>query len=1203
MAYAYDWESFIRIHGGEPGARDMFEKLLDDLLRQENPNKEVHIVRASPGDEGIDVYVSQKDGIDVYQCKFFMRALEDSQWQKIKKSFDAAMKPKGVTILRWILCMPREMHKEDLKKWDNFKKKHASSGIEIRLVDGNEIVARMQECDRLNNTNLMNKYFGESRRRRFTNKERIIPFTMSYANGAQGGTYVSRDDLLRKIEHCFRTKRMVFLTGMGGCGKSEMARAFAYKHRDDFDEIFWLTCDDSDKKPDLMSLMSKSDPLSKIEKTDIVNFSNRVLIIIDNCNIDYEGFLYELERETNMAKILITTRLSRIGNYNSIIPVESDDPDTFAYAVFSKNYCKKPRWGRAKEICDDEAESISDICRTVQFNTMIISLVAIRLREKSDLTISKCASQIIDGVGTITGKIDYTKDHEHRSENLKEILRFLFLDILNYPFSNAQREVLSVLSLTPALWHSIDYITSLLDVGDHEYAMKSLLDLGWIQGDSDKVTIHPLIAEVMADDGRDIIIKTPDYYENILRNYLGLPDELLGREKYLINKAAKLSHGFDSKLMVAIMLVINHGGYRSLFSKIHPEVNVAYFVYVNNYKNGVLYRSFEYRDLQRNKTYLLLDILCRVSQNEDVRLLSIYNVGVPYKLDLNVIFHGKWIKDIPDNICSMDQFVSGCDLGLKITTIGNSTFYGCKRLRGEVCFPEELKSIGNRAFSACDGLIGELRFPESLTSIGDEAFLGCKGLSGKLNLPKNLTYIGNRAFSGCKGLNGELCLPERLIYLGDRAFYLCKRLNGNLHLPATLTSIGNGTFDHCKGLDGELLFPQGLVSIGNNAFAGCEGIKCELHLPESLTSIGKKAFYGCISLKGELILPVRVTSIGDEAFSGCKGLSGEPNLPETLTNIGNDVFFGCTDIILPDWFFKTKNKSRYHRRQLLDSQQINGGINRKKSIEANQCNGSGGELNMPEGLVSIGDMAYFGRSDLVGNLNLPKSIRYIGEKAFYGCSGLRGELNLPKNLNKLGNGAFEGCYGMSGELRLPEALTCIGDNVFRDCKGLTGELYMSETVKIIGDNAFSGCEKLSGKLRLPRSVVSIGRRAFAFCRGLSGELYLPDELISIGVEAFYKCSGLRGKVHFSKKMTVIGKRAFYGCRGLNGELELLPNLLQIGEQAFYGCSLIEKIIFYNPDTKIDGVLNPYASFAICGYKNSTAEKYAYENGLVFEELT
>ena len=123
MAYAYDWESFIRIHGGEPGARDMFEKLLDDLLRQENPNKEVHIVRASPGDEGIDVYVSQKDGIDVYQCKFFMRALEDSQWQKIKKSFDAAMKPKGVTILRWILCMPREMHKEDLKKWDNFKKK------------------------------------------------------------------------------------------------------------------------------------------------------------------------------------------------------------------------------------------------------------------------------------------------------------------------------------------------------------------------------------------------------------------------------------------------------------------------------------------------------------------------------------------------------------------------------------------------------------------------------------------------------------------------------------------------------------------------------------------------------------------------------------------------------------------------------------------------------------------------------------------------------------------------------------------------------------------------------------------------------------------------------------------------------------------------------------------------------------------------
>ena len=108
MASIYSWESFIRIHGGEPGARDVFEKAMDELLRAENPGEEVHIVKASQGDGGIDVYVHQEDGIDIYQCKFFMGSMNPSRWSQIKDSFSKAMEPKGVKVLRWVLCMPRE---------------------------------------------------------------------------------------------------------------------------------------------------------------------------------------------------------------------------------------------------------------------------------------------------------------------------------------------------------------------------------------------------------------------------------------------------------------------------------------------------------------------------------------------------------------------------------------------------------------------------------------------------------------------------------------------------------------------------------------------------------------------------------------------------------------------------------------------------------------------------------------------------------------------------------------------------------------------------------------------------------------------------------------------------------------------------------------------------------------------------------------
>ena len=159
MASIYNWESFIRIHGGEAGARDVFEKAMDELLRAENPDKEVHIVKAVQGDGGIDVYIHQEGGIDIYQCKFFMGSMNSSRWSQIKESFTKAMEPKGVKVLRWVLCMPREMQKEDIAKWDQFLKDRSSYDVEISLIDGNEIIARMRKCDREKGTDLIERYF------------------------------------------------------------------------------------------------------------------------------------------------------------------------------------------------------------------------------------------------------------------------------------------------------------------------------------------------------------------------------------------------------------------------------------------------------------------------------------------------------------------------------------------------------------------------------------------------------------------------------------------------------------------------------------------------------------------------------------------------------------------------------------------------------------------------------------------------------------------------------------------------------------------------------------------------------------------------------------------------------------------------------------------------------------------------------------
>lgn len=110
--------------------------------------------------------------------------------------------------------------------------------------------------------------------------------------------------------------------------------------------------------------------------------------------------------------------------------MKSDNPSAFTFAVFEKNYCKNSRRGICKKIRNEEESSVYDICRAVQFNTMIVSLIGIRLRDSNNLSIKDCAKRICYGVGSIEGKVKYSKDLETKSLELIDILRFLFSDIL-----------------------------------------------------------------------------------------------------------------------------------------------------------------------------------------------------------------------------------------------------------------------------------------------------------------------------------------------------------------------------------------------------------------------------------------------------------------------------------------------------------------------------------------------------------------------------------------------------------------------------------------------------------------------------------------------------------------------------------------------------------------------------------------------------
>ena len=1151
-------------------------------------------------------------------------------------------------------------------------------------------------------------------RKAFTNKDLILPAS-ECRNGPQGGTYVRRGDLLDRIAATFRekadegdgreNKHIVALSGLGGSGKSELAKAYADEHADEYYDIFLLTCTDGER-PVFQDQMQVS--YGDVTAEDLRDFGRETLIIIDNYNVDDTAYMNTLENGTGAADIIITTRLPQVGDH-CIIPVESDDPEKFAFEVFLKNYTKVPARGKKKQVSSEEEVAVRSICRQVLYNTMLVAMLGIRLRQYSNLSIRECAERLKAGLPALPkGRIDYLKDDVKQTGELEGIVRFLFRDILSYEFSMDEGELVSILSLFPATWFDQDHILRLLggaDPYEHEYAANTLLDMGWLQGDGERIAIHPLIAEALRSEGCNQtgkkIVPNREAYERYLEHYLAFPEKDLEFQKWLINAIFQKADLPDTAFKLVVCLVLGRPDTIELLRLLYPDAHAAYLAYVD--KSGRREYILVSLDDSGNtvRPEVLYECMSEDMGEDKAVLLRCTDDGTPFELDLQEPIEGVFVREIPAFFCFRNQDVTKIRLPETLKEIGKCAFSGCSGLSGELRLPENLTSLGKSAFYGCNRLSGELRVPERLTNIREYTFYGCSGLSGELHLPEGLTTIDRFAFYGCRGFSGELRLPESLTSIGEWAFKGCSGFSGELRLPESLTSIEESAFDGCSGLSGELHLPEGLISIEKSAFDGCSGLSGELHLPEKLTTIGEYAFFGCSGMSGELRLPESLTSIGKMAFSGCSGFNGELRLPENLISLENYAFLGCCgftgELRLPESlttigegafkgcsgfnetphlsenltsigdyafdFLDSTGTTIYEIFNLpnpdvlgdkketsgtlieipedativedfafFDRSDIRGGLKLPESLTSigesafDGCSGLSGELRLPESLTNIGKSAFSYCSGFKGELHLPESLTNIGDKAFRGCSGFEGELKLPEGLMTIGSGAFEGCSGFEGglklpeglttigwcafkgccgfgeELKLPESLATIGTGAFSGCSGFSGELRLPESLTIIS-GAFHGCSGLSGELHLPESLTTIDWYAFSGCSGFSGELRLPESLTTIGRCAFRGCSGFSGELRLPESLTTIGEKAFQGCSGFSGELKLPGSLTNIGRDAFDGCDQISRLIILNPEIEIIDIVDPRQLVIISGYRGSTAEKFAFQNNLIFEPLT
>jgi uncharacterized protein (UPF0335 family) len=124
--------------GGKEGARTKFQRLIAQLVGLRHQG--MKMLDAKSGDWGLDVIVGEIDDvISVWQAKFFIDGVGESQKDQIRESFKQVMKKakeEGFTVDVWTLCIPIDLHPDALKWWSGWKKRQEKQhGVRIELWD------------------------------------------------------------------------------------------------------------------------------------------------------------------------------------------------------------------------------------------------------------------------------------------------------------------------------------------------------------------------------------------------------------------------------------------------------------------------------------------------------------------------------------------------------------------------------------------------------------------------------------------------------------------------------------------------------------------------------------------------------------------------------------------------------------------------------------------------------------------------------------------------------------------------------------------------------------------------------------------------------------------------------------------------------------------------------------------------------------
>ena len=316
--------------------------------------------------------------------------------------------------------------------------------------------------------------------------------------------FIGRDSELQQIHELFQSgSNAVFLTGMGGIGKSEIAKVYAETHRDIYTTVVFASYE-----TDLLHLIAsdQSIPVENLQQASATGgdgetteaYFNRkmkvlrsivnknTLLIIDNFDVEFDPHLREVLQLP--CRILWTTRTDfSVYGYKTVKigPLENFEDLVTLMQRIDKVYT-----------APQEQQAIRDIIRLLDCHTFAVSLTASQMKA-SRTNPEKMLAQLQEEGLHIRTRSSFAHTDDGRRATAYEYIRALF------DFSRLDETACAILrymACMPREGVDIDLFMECCSIDDFS-DISRLSELNWLQIDeeNDRICLHMLVKELVCE--------------------------------------------------------------------------------------------------------------------------------------------------------------------------------------------------------------------------------------------------------------------------------------------------------------------------------------------------------------------------------------------------------------------------------------------------------------------------------------------------------------------------------------------------------------------------------------------------------------------------------------------------------------------------------------------------------------------------------